>query len=249
MSDVITSRTNPTVLNAAAVGRDRPTGLCLVEGPALVAEAASAGWEFEQLFSVEPISETPTAQLPIQPTLVSPEVLQKIGTTVTPQSPIGVVRIQPSQLHITQPLLVLWELSDPGNVGTLIRTAAAMGFQVMLAGGADAWSTKALRSGSGGHFKTPLVQVSLEDGFSALSEWQPVAAVVESGAPAESVGALDRPAIVIGNEAHGLPDAVVGSCGPVTIDMVGGTESLNAAQSGAILMWEWKRQARERDQG
>ena len=234
----ISSRSNSRVVTAAAVGQKRPKNLCLVEGPALVAEAAAAGWHFDELFCVE----TPEVA-PVEPTLVTAEVLQKIGTTVTPQSPIGVVRIEASELRITRPVLVLWELADPGNVGTLIRTAAALGFQVIAVGGTDPWSTKSIRSGAGGHFKTPLVWLSIEDGFSALSEWQPVAAVVGGGETTGSLSSFDRPAIVIGNEAHGLPHEVVAVSNPVTVEMASDTESLNAAQSGAILMWEWTRQA------
>ena len=236
MTEVITSRSNTRVQAAAALGRNRAAGVCLVEGPQLVSEAVAAGWTIRELFATKAPVEAP-----IEPTWVTEDVLHKIGTTSSPQSPIAIVEIADTPLSITEPLLVLWELADPGNVGTLIRTAAAFGFQVMCVGGADPWAPKVIRAGTGGHFKTPVVRVTGDDGFSALGEWEAVAGVVGAGESTGVIGELSRPAIVVGNEAHGLPAEVAGAARPVTIPVAANTESLNAATSGAILMWEWAR--------
>ena len=132
----------------------------------------------------------------------------------------------------------MWvDTSDPGNAGTLIRSAAAFGFSVRLAPGAvDPWSPKVVRAAAGGHFRTPV----------SIGAPRPntvtIATVASGGAPLERIGEHLTDATVtllIGNEAHGLgPEATAAADVLVTIPMVGGIESLNASVAGAICMYQ-----------
>jgi len=168
---------------------------------------------------------------------VSPSVLEAISTTAEPQDPVGVVVIpEQRDLVITQTVVAV-EISDPGNVGTLIRSAGALGWQIALIGGADPWSPKVLRASAGVQLSHPAVTVRALDELVDLG-LTPVAATVSGGV---SPGAVrtDRPvALLIGNEAHGLPKSIVDGCAVLmTIPTDVGVESLNAGVAGAIAMY------------
>ncbi len=241
--DPISSRANPVIVSASRLGRNRPEGVCLVEGPVACQDAVVGGAIFDRIFVVEGdvrgIAIAGSAGL--APTMVTPGVLAKVATTDSPQSPIAIVRIADSDLEQDEPVLVLWELADPGNVGTLIRTAAAFGLQVLVVGGADPWASKCMRSASGGHFRTPVIRADVMRAHDLLAPWDWFASVPRGGDAPSVLGGSGSPAIMIGNETHGLPAAVVEAAHLVSIPMVDTTESLNAAQAGAVLMWEWSR--------
>jgi TrmH family RNA methyltransferase len=167
---------------------------------------------------------------------VTPEVLDRVASTQHPRGPVAVfappVHATPSSGHA----LVLWEIGDPGNAGTLIRTAAAFGAAVIAsAGTVDLWAPKVLRSAAGAHFATTVddrsslsIEELRDDGY------QVIATVAEGGDPVTDVSAGEKSALVIGAEAHGLPpDVVTDADARVTIPMIG-TESLNAAVAGSI---------------
>ena len=165
--------------------------------------------------------------------VVSAEVMRHLAPTLHPRGPVAVMRIPPSG-HVTRPSLVAYDLSDPGNLGTLIRSAAAFGMDVgVTAASVDTWAPKTLRSGAGGHFATTIEQdIQIGDlrdrGFSI------VAAVPRGGADPSMLRTMELPAILIGSEHHGLPDQV-GADVDVTIPI--GVESLNAAVAAGILAY------------
>jgi len=230
------------VVDAARLRRARnriATGRTLLEGPHLIAAARSSGAEMETIFALEGADGSDVL-------LVTPAVLEKISDTKSPRGPIAVMKIPESAEISTGNLVVLHELSDPGNLGTVIRSAAAFGFGVIVVGGADPWSPKVLRSGAGAHFltqieyRTTLTPKDLSDrGFFS------VGSVVRGGsanleAPSSESGGRRRLALWIGSEAHGLgADFVEAMDALVTIDMPGDTESLNAAVAASILMHGW----------
>jgi TrmH family RNA methyltransferase len=134
---------------------------------------------------------------------------------------------------------VLWEIADPGNCGTLIRTAAALGWNVASIGGVDPWSPKVLRAGAGGHFATRLSRLD-DEPLAALraAGLTPIATVVEGGVSPDSIESTDPVALIIGNEANGLSREVVAACDDVvSLAMPGGSESLNASVAGSIAMY------------
>jgi len=216
----------------------RKTRRTLVEGPNLVAAALGAGAVPVDVYTVaggDLVARCEAAGSTIVE--VSGPVLEAVSTTVEPQDPVGVIVIpEPARLE-TRRTVVAVDISDPGNVGTLIRSAGALGWQIALIGGADPWSPKVLRASAGVQLSHPAVTVQ---GIDSLIDVGliPIATMVSGGVDPESVE-MDRPiALLVGNEAHGLDDAVVEQCsGSVTIQMPGHVESLNAAVAGAIAMY------------
>lgn len=215
-----------SVVEAARLHRAkdrRQRGLTLVEGPDLIDDVARSGGRIVQVFSLEPQE----GQIPIDQ-----RALDRLSGTKTPRGPVAVVEIPVEWLDRGRNILVSVGVSDAGNVGTMIRTAAAFGWGFAYTEGtADPWAPKTIRSGGGGQFQTPVARIGSLD---ALSGWTTVATVVRGGdtPPLEVSPPL---ALLIGEEAHGLPDWAVAACDrQMTIPMSGPTESLNAAVAAGI---------------
>jgi TrmH family RNA methyltransferase len=134
-------------------------------------------------------------------------------------------------------VLVAWGVSDPGNVGMLIRVAAAFGWAFgHTPGTSDPWSPKTLRSAAGGHFRTAVSRVGA---MSDLVGRRRLASVVTGGSPPRGAPGQGRLALLMGDEGSGLPADVVEVCDEaLTIEMPGGTESLNVAVAAGILVYE-----------
>jgi TrmH family RNA methyltransferase len=189
---------------------------------------------------------------------VVPGALAKVLDLGTPQSVVAVVDQQPAECADVvataaaerRPLLALVEVADPGNVGTLVRTAEAAGcVGVVLVGScADLFNPKTVRATAGAVFRVPVAPAAdLEQLRAAASrhDVRLVGTVGDVGAPPECV-ALDAAAvIVVGSEAHGLSAGSVAACDElVTIPMHGSVESLNAAVAGSVVAFEAARQRR-----
>lgn len=165
---------------------------------------------------------------------VTRRVLDKLASTETPRGPVAIIDIAAET-----PILgdAVWiDTSDPGNAGTIIRTAAAFGMAVVVADDAvDPWSPKVLRAGAGGHFRTGIRR-------GAPPEMLTVASVVDGGVLLDDLGARlgDGPVcILVGNEARGLGNEILAEADiGVSIPMPGAIESLNAAVAAAIVMAE-----------
>lgn len=137
-------------------------------------------------------------------------------------------------------VLGLWQVSDPGNVGTLLRTADAFGAAVALSDGcADPLGPRALRASAGAIFRVPLV-------FWDALPGRRVALVAHDGEALSAVE-LERPfAFLLGAEREGLPDHLVAQSHKVTIELPGEAESLNVAAAGAIALYELSRRSASR---
>jgi RNA methyltransferase, TrmH family len=136
--------------------------------------------------------------------------------------------------------LALWRVGDPGNLGTLLRSAEAFGSAVCLSAGcADPTGSKALRASMGAVFRVPVGR--FED-----AAGRRVALVVHGGTPLTEVE-LDEPTtFVLGAEREGLPGAVAETCETQATIPVAAGESLNVAMAGTIALWEWWRSRRSR---
>lgn len=243
------SHRNPAVVEAArlhSVKERRARKQTLLEGPHLVGEALRAGVSLVRVFAVGGDKAGPgwAEEANAELVLVNQEALERLSGTRTPQSPVAVIAIPEGRLDPARRVLVPWEITDPGNLGTMIRTAAAFGFDVGIGPGCvDQWSPKVLRAAAGGHFHTNLAEVESPTEIDALK----VAMVVKEGEPLERLPA-GRLAILIGGEPHGLPDEVVDKAHlRITIPMPGATESLNAAVTAAIVMYEVMRRGNDRE--
>jgi len=169
--------------------------------------------------------------------LVTPEILVAVGDTVQPRSPVSVIPIPATPAVRDKDTLVMVDISDPGNVGTMIRSADAFGWDLAAVGQtADPWSPKVLRAGAGAHF-TSRISVSDHPFDETPMPGLDVVASVVSGGPAPQ--RLDRPiALLVGSEAHGLAARTLEHADrTVSLAMPGGTESLNAAIAASILMY------------
>ena len=216
----------------------RRTAQTLVEGPHLVAAAVEAGVVPAEVYSVEGgvlAAQCEAAGAAIVE--ISPAVLAAISTTVEPQDPVGVISIPGNRALECRPTVVAVDVGDPGNLGTLIRSAGALGWQIAVIGGADPWSPKVMRASAGVQLSHPAVVLG---SFNELrtAGLEPVATRVSGGVGPDSLS-LTRPiALLIGSESHGLPNAMVDQCAAsLTIPLTGGVESLNASVAAAIAMY------------
>jgi len=220
-------------------GRERrAAGRTILEGPKLLEAAVDAGVVPVEVYTSErtaAVERAAAAGAAVSD--VSPAVLAALSTTVEPQDPVAVVAIPAFAPPNAERTIVLVDVGDPGNMGTLIRSAVALGWRTAVMGGTDPWGPKVLRAAAGAHFAAPLINVESLDAIrdAGLST---VATIVQGGVRPEEVGAGAAVALLIGSEAHGLPAEIVdGSDWKVTIPMPGPAESLNVSIAGAIAMY------------
>ncbi len=134
-------------------------------------------------------------------------------------------------------VLALWQVSDPGNVGTLLRTADAFGAGVSLSPEcADPTGPRALRASAGAIFRVPLVA------WESVPERR-IALVAHGGEPLAAADVTPPVTLLLGSERAGLPDALLGECHKASIPTPGDAESLNVAAAGAIALYELSRRA------
>jgi RNA methyltransferase, TrmH family len=194
-------------------------GLFVAEGEDLVDAAQAAGFEAVDLL---------VAGENVEPALVA-----EVATLAHPPRVIGVFRRReaPATADFA---LALWRVSDPGNVGTLLRSADAFGAGVMLSEGcADPFGPKALRAAMGSTFRVALLEFELPADAVAL--------VPSGGEPLERVE--PHSTYVLGAERGGLPDDVLDRCAVKATITVKGVESLNVAMAGTIALYERSRKA------
>jgi TrmH family RNA methyltransferase len=245
MAGVITSSANPRlklVRKLASRRQREKLGLFVCEGEDLVAAALAAGLEpVEALLDAE---RPALADLIARPETVAPELLAEVSTLAHPPRVIAVFRRADLKRGTDAATgLALWRVADPGNVGTLVRTADALGpaFVAVSPGSADPTSPKALRASMGSVFRVP---------FAAFEEApQPrIGLVAHGGQALDQVELLERVTFVLGAEREGLPQEVAASCDElVSIPLSEGAESLNVAVAGAIALYErWRRLQRQR---
>ena len=186
----------------------------------------------------------------------------KLADTVTPQG-IGAVIETPwadlnsPEVVLSVPdngrfgILILENLQDPGNIGTIIRTADAAGFKAVICskGTVDIYNSKVLRSTVGSLFRFPVLQTELT-GLEIAACLKAFGYCVTAAHPRGGVSLFDaafqgKMAVCIGNEAGGLSEQLLNDCDmTVTIPMPGGTESLNASVAAALMMYEVRRKGK-----
>ncbi|QXC61901.1 RNA methyltransferase [Aquihabitans sp. G128] len=231
----------------------------LVEGPVLLGTALDAQVPLVDVYVDEAAWDRGAVaavleRLPasVEPWLVPPGVLDRVGDAATSQGITAVVerREPPWPTPAATPfVLVLAEVSDPGNAGTLIRAAAAAGAgAVVVGGGVDPSSPKVVRSSAGAIFGIDVVDtLSSFDSVAKLRAlgYRTAGMVVRDGTPHDAADLTGPLAVVLGNEAHGLsPELVATLDQQLTIEMAGPTESLNVAMAGTVVCFEVLRQRR-----
>lgn len=228
----------------------------------LLAEALGSGAEIEAVFAEPGADEAVLARARaagVVVTEVAEGALRKVLDVVTPQSVVAVAAIRRASLADLvdlaaargRPLLVLVELQDPGNAGTLVRVAEAAGCAgvVLSTASVDPWNPKAVRASAGSLFRVPVcVDVAPAEVTAACAAAgvATVATVPRGAAAPELVDLGGAVALLVGSEAHGLPAGIEAAATVrVGIPMEGGVESLNAGVAGALLAFEAARQRRQ----
>ena len=266
---IVQSKTNPRLkqLRRALI---RPLGepkhgssgdgglLAGIEGPNLLEEALRAGLRIECVFVaqgserlLEPLALSPDTEILFLP----PTLLEAALATETPQ-PIAAL-VEPTDwtwAHFFDPhrkiaplVVVLAALQDPGNMGTILRSAEAFGADgvICLPGTVSPWNPKAVRASAGSVFRIPVLAVSVEECFMHLREagvkiWT---TAIHAAEPAELVNLAGPIALLIGNEGNGVPgDLAAAADGAITIPCSGPVDSLNASVAAGVLLYEASRQ-------
>ena len=227
----------------------RQSGRFIFEGPTLLREAHANGFPIEEIYATREAydAEPLVAQLEGAGTaayLVEPRSAQKISDLETPP---GIVAVSATKFVTLDEIfgndgivLILADLGDPGNVGTLLRTADAFGCRGAIAGtnGADPYQPKVVRAAMGALFRLPIAMAEPSAvAQAARTAGYEVAGLTAEGEPLEASPPPARLALAVGNERHGL-----GRWEPVVdrrlaIPMRGGAESLNAAVAGSIGLY------------
>ena len=257
MSEVVTSRGNARVkqLRAAFAGQARlASGLIAIEGEHLLEEAVKSQQALKTLFVSERRAVPDFVPRGIEVVRLANDVFQSCVETQTPQGiaallvpPLSTVEQMLNPGLTGAPLiLIAVGLQDPGNLGTLVRSAEAFGATGVLTtiGTVSAWNQKALRASAGSVFRMPIASATPE----AMERLEQsgirlIATLKDDAVPVDEADLSGGLAVLIGNEGAGLSEDWVRMADErVTIPCPGFVESLNAAVAGSILLWEIARQ-------
>jgi TrmH family RNA methyltransferase len=254
---MITSNQNPKLkLIRALQGRAkerREAGAFLAEGVRLIEEAVISNWGLRFALYDEDLGERGILQVEtlksrgVDCEMVSTSLMKSLSETETPQGILAVLELAPLPIpNYCNFILIPDQIRDPGNLGTLLRTAAAAGVQAVLLPPetTDAFAPKVVRSGMGAHFRLPIHSMT----------WDEINQVVKSAGLQVYLADMDgqscwetnlrQPvALIIGNEADGASESARKLANAkISIPMSGNIESLNAGVAGSVLMFEVVRQ-------
>ena len=241
---IITSKANSVVKNAKKLHQKKyRKSAYLIEGWHLFEEAVQAGVRIEKIFALESYQDQ-LAAFP-QTVWVSEEILLDLADSQTPQGIVAIVQkeeVDLPDLHQGK-FLFLEDVQDPGNVGTMIRTADAAGFTGVIVSdkSADIYSLKTLRSMQGSHFHLPIYRMPLATFVEEAKKSNlPILATTLSRESKDyrELSSLENFVLVMGNEGQGISSVMAESADQlVHIGMKGRAESLNVAVAAGILMF------------
>ena len=257
---ITSTQNNKVKLVRALMGKrkDRQSqGAFVVEGVRLVEEALACGWLPQFVLFTDQVSDRGQevaqgfAAQGVEVEQVAPHVMESMTGTKSPQGILAVLPFR--QVAIQDDLdfvLVVDQVRDPGNLGTILRTAAAAGVQtvILTPGTTDAFAPKVVRSGMGAHFRLPVIEMTWQQLHAAhqYGELNKIHFYLADAGGESDCWALDwtQPVgLIIGGEAAGAgTEAHKLAAGLVSIPMPGQMESLNAAIAGSVLMFEVVRQ-------
>ncbi len=252
--ETITGRSNPAVVEAAKLADKKhrtERGAFAFEGIKLFSEAAAAGADFRRVFVTEDAyrkyqSALTAALRPDQLSLVSDAVYAKLSLEQAPQGVFSVASLYhaPKKENATF-VLLLDGVADPGNLGAILRSADAFGVDTVYlgAGGADLYNPKTVRACMGSLFRVDVRESGdLPRQIASLRAegFRLYATMLDRDA--KDLRTLDfsgKIGFVVGNEGHGISDAVRAACtGSTIIPMREGPESLNASVAASVVLWE-----------
>lgn len=255
----VTSTANPIIKAARALHQRKAraeSGLFLAEGHKLVIDALSVGWAPQMIVALEPgADDEPVAQLAAHArtagadvVFASPSVMEKLARRENPQTVVGVFeqRLTPLEDLCTGTIVALEGPRDPGNVGTIIRTADGAGASgvILIGNSADPFGVEAVRATMGSLFHVPLARATPEafaayaEGFKGRIIGTHLAATTDFRALSPSEPQI----LLMGTEQSGLTDEMAARCTDlVKIPMAGQADSLNLAVATALTLYEMRR--------
>lgn len=222
----------------------RSEGLFVCEGPTMLREALAAGAGITEVYALP--GQRELAEKAGAPCFeVTEPVLRKLSDTDTPRGPVFLCRIPAPRQPQGGQLLALEEVRDPGNMGTIFRTAEALGLPEVVRVGpcVDLYAPKTVRSTMGSIFRVRTCAMTAQE-LRALTKKRGqllVGAALSAGAKSIEQVDLRYAAVLIGSEAHGLRPETLALCDAHAIIPIEGAESLNAAVAAAVFLWEMKK--------
>jgi RNA methyltransferase, TrmH family len=238
-------------------------GLAGIEGPNLIEEALRAGLRITCVFAaqgfehiLDPLQLPPDTEILLMPR----ELLDSALATEAPQPVAALIELPDwTWAHVLTPsrnavplIPVLAGIQDPGNLGTIMRSAEAFGADgvIALPGTVSGWNPKAIRASAGSIFRLPLVTSSVSECFTNLREGgvRILSTTIRAAEPVDLVDLTSAVAIIFGNEGNGVSESIAAHADePVTISCPGAVESLNAAVAASVALYEASRQRREQE--
>lgn len=249
MAEKIVSKDNRKIKNLRALLSDKKArkqeNKFVVEGETLVKETPS--FMVSEVFVRE--GETELIKLAEEKCsevfVVSETVFNAISDTVSPSGILATVSIKEEICSLGNRIILLDGVRDPGNVGTLIRSAAGFGFSAaILANSADPYEPKAVRASMGGIFKLNAVSRKTSSEAMELLAGYPVFALDMDGEDLDKVEVPEKFAIAVGSESHGVSSEVLAKAAKVLAIDARGIESLNAGVAGSIAMYAFSKNNR-----
>lgn len=241
----LTSLQHPLVKHLVRLRQNRDyreeCGSVIIEGHKLVEEVSRH--HRPKLIATYDLSFIPEGIQPEKVLLVNEAIMHKISSTTTPEGIVAEIAMPASATLLqAQWIIALDGVSDPGNLGTLLRTALALGWEgaFILPNSCDPYNDKALRAAKGATFHLPLAYGTWEDlqGIIKANQLTPLVADM-SGDSIEKIKAK-RPLLIMGNESQGVSSQALQQGKKVKIPMTGPMESLNVGVAGSILMYALK---------
>ena len=217
----------------------------IIEGFHLIEEAVESGVAIEQLFMIDPSRVPEMLQNAAQACyVINQKVAEALSGTVTPQGIFAVIQKSATTVDNPQQVLILDRIQDPGNLGTLLRTADAAGLDlvVLAKGTADVYQEKVLRASQGSVFHIPTIEVEDVEVYVREFTGPVYGTALENAVSYHDIPSKQQSfALVLGNEGQGMSDALLAATTQnVTIPIYGRAESLNVAIAAGILMFHLK---------
>lgn len=216
----------------------------LVEGLHLVEEAWKSGASITEIIAVESV-ELPDwiDNLPIE--RVSKQVFDHISQTATPQGIAAVIKIQTTERILGNQLIITDAIQDPGNLGTIIRTADAAGMDAVILGKGtvDLYNDKVVRATQGSLFHLPIYEADLDEELAVLQGkgYEIWATALQGASYFHEVETPDKVAVILGNEGAGVEQRFIDKADKrIKIPIYGKAESLNVSVAAGILMYHLK---------
>lgn len=238
--EVITSLDNKRIKNLAKLLNKKyrdETGMFLVEGEHLVIEAKNSGCLVEVIKC-----ENYEIDFDVNTTLVTYDVIKKLSNTLNPQKVIGVCKKLDNK-DIGNKVLILEDIQDPGNLGTIIRSSVAFGVDTIVVSNntVDMYNDKVLRSSEGMIFHIDIVKMDVSECIDKLHEegYEIYGTKVDGGSDLRHITVGDKYAVIMGNEGAGVSNSTLDKCDKyIYIPMNSDCESLNVGVATSIILYE-----------